>query len=117
LQGFPASSEEHGHSPQSGNASPLESQGLGRRAGQTYDRSVGEGEEIRQLRSLLARYDTQEVAAVEARVRHACVTARPEDAEQRALTITLDVLRLNGRAHVRPRHELVSLARLAPHDR
>jgi hypothetical protein len=78
---------------------------------------VGKGEEIRQLRSLLARYDTKEVAGVEARVRQACVTARPEDAEQRALTIRLAVLRLHGRAHVRPRHELVPLARLAPHDR
>jgi hypothetical protein len=58
---------------------------------------VGKGEEIRQLRSLLARYDTGEVAAVEARVRHACVTTRPEDAEEFALLITLDTLRLHGR--------------------
>jgi hypothetical protein len=78
---------------------------------------VGKGEEIRRLRSLLARYETEEVAAVEARVRHACVTTRPEDAEEFALLITLDTLRLHGRAHVRPRHELVPLARLAPYDR
>lgn len=62
-------------------------------AGQPDDR-----EEVRRLRSLLARYDAEEVAAVEARVRAACVTARPEDAEQRALAIVVDVLRLRHRA-------------------
>lgn len=54
-------------------------------------------EEVRRLRRLLARYDEEEVAAVESRVLPACVTARPEDAEERALAITLDVLRFRHR--------------------
>jgi hypothetical protein len=53
---------------------------------------------VSQLRSLLARYDAEEVAAVEARVRAACITARPADAEERALAITLDVLRFRHRS-------------------
>jgi hypothetical protein len=57
-------------------------------------------ENIGRLRSLLAQYDAEQVAAVEARVRAACVTARPEEAEEKALAITLDVLRLRHRGDV-----------------
>jgi hypothetical protein len=54
-------------------------------------------EEVRRLYAELREYEQPEVAEVGARIRAACTTARPEDAEARALAITLDVLR--GRRH------------------
>jgi hypothetical protein len=107
---------EHGVPPGRGRQ-PLREPGIRPESRTGVGSFRGKGDQIRRLRSLLARYDTEEVAAVEARVRHACVTTRPEDAEEFALLITLAVLRLQGRVHVRSRHELVPLARLAPHDR
>jgi hypothetical protein len=52
---------------------------------------------VRTLYAELRDYDQAEVAEVGVRVRLACTTARPEDAEERALAITLDVLRLRHR--------------------
>lgn len=55
------------------------------------------GDSLLDLYGLLKVYDQQEVAEVRARIRPACITARPEDAEERALAITLDVLRFRYR--------------------
>jgi hypothetical protein len=55
------------------------------------------GDSLLDLYGLLKVYDQQEVAEVRARIRPACITARPEDAEERALAITLDVLRFRRR--------------------
>jgi hypothetical protein len=61
-------------------------------AGQQDDR-----EEVGRLRAALREYDPTEAAEIRARVLPACVTARPEDAEEQALAITLDVLRFRHR--------------------
>lgn len=62
-------------------------------------------DEVRRLYTLLRDYDQREVAEVGARVRAACCGRAPADAEERALAITLDVLRLRGSQLHRARDE------------
>lgn len=64
----------------------------------------------RQLYAELRDYEQAELAEVGARIRPACSTARPEDAELQALIVVADVLRLRHRGG---RHLDVVLALLA----
>jgi hypothetical protein len=64
----------------------------------------------RQLYAELRDYEQAELAEVGARVRRACSTARPEDAELQALAVVADLLRLRHRGG---RHLDVTLALLA----
>lgn len=59
-------------------------------------------ENVRQLYALLRGYDQEKIAEVGCRLRDACTTARPEDAEAHALIVTLDVLRLRHREPIPP---------------
>jgi GAF domain-containing protein len=63
----------------------------------------------RQLYAELREYEQAEVAEVGARVRRACSTARPGDAELQALVVIADVLRLHHRGG---RHRDLTLALL-----
>ena len=63
-------------------------------------------DEVRRLYALLRDYDQREVSEVGARVRAACCGRSPADAEERALAITLDVLRLRGSQLYRARDEV-----------
>jgi hypothetical protein len=64
----------------------------------------------RQLYAELRDYEQAELAEVGARVRRACSTARPEDAELQALAVVADLLRIRHRGG---RHLDVTLALLA----
>jgi hypothetical protein len=58
---------------------------------------VSRDEEVLRLHAELREYDQVEIAEVGARVRPACWTAHPEDAEAHALAVVVDVLRFRHR--------------------
>jgi hypothetical protein len=64
---------------------------------------VSRDEEVLRLHAELREYDQLEIAEVGARVRAACCTAHPEEAEAHALTVVADVLRFRHRGRHVPR--------------